>query len=315
MLAVAQENERRALMLLHLVDPETRETILAALPADLRTGLRERVQKLARPRSSTRKVEQLIGEFARLFQFAEKIRGPRPRRFSPEAGQMEQADDWELTGNPTVDLEQMNLDQLAAALEEEHPRTTAILLQSLSTDRVSRLIQRLSPSQQHAVVRELARRPQSPEIVFERMARATIQRAATQPKVKPKEVDPILRIADVFRQIDKVHRRELIETIREDNADVASELQQALYRFDDLLDLEDRQVQEILAKIDSGTLQDALFEAEPSIVEKIMKNLSRRAEATLREELTYQKPVSPTVQKAARAVIANVIGTVDGDAP
>lgn len=218
---------------------------------------------------------------------------------------------YELTGDTLKDLEEMNLFQLSGALDDEHPRTVAVLLQNLSAQRTAALIEQLSSQQRQAVAKQMASNPQMPEIIFERIAAATVAKAATLPAEKREVVNPILRMADVFREIDKSERRELIDSIREDDADTATELQRFLYRFDDLIDLDDRQVQQVLAHVDSTTLQDALFEAEPDIVDKIMKNLSRRAAATLREELAYQRPLPLDQQKTARESIARAIGEVD----
>lgn len=124
----------------------------------------------------------------------------------------------------------------------------------------------------------------------------------------------MLHIAEAFREIEKPDRRDLIESIREENPDIAAELQKAMYRFEDLIDLDDRSVQAILAQIDSATLQDALFEADEEIIEKIMANLSRRAAATLREELAYQRAVPPAQSKLAREAVASVIGEIDEEA-
>ncbi|WP_417847433.1 FliG C-terminal domain-containing protein [Thalassoglobus sp.] len=305
-------NERRVLTLLRLLNDDARTSVFASLPDEIRTELQNRIRTEAGRFPSQKRIEELIDEFQRLFRLAEKIRGPQLKMHTPDEEDSEVEEEiYLLSGKSNRDLEKMNLFQLAAVLDEESPRTVALLLQNLSSPRVADLLKQISPQQRQAVVLELARNPQAPEIVFEKIAATTIQRATSYPKQKKELVDPILRMADVFREIDKNDRRELIDSLREQNEEVAMELQKAMYRFEDIIDLQDRQVQEVLAQIDSNTLQEALFEADSALVEKIMSNLSRRAASTLREELAYQRPLSPMQQKAARDKVAQAIGAVD----
>ncbi len=313
--AVAAGNERRVLTLLRLLNDDARSSVVASLPDEMRSELQNRIRTEAPRFPSQKRLEELVDEFQRLFHLAEKIRGPHLKVHHPDDEILEEEQEiYSPSGKTMIDLEKMNLFQLAAVLDEERPRTVALLLQNLSSARVADLLKQLSPQQRQAVVLELSRNPQAPEIVFEKIAETTIQRATEYPAQKKESIDPILRMADVFREIDKPDRRELIDTIRGENEEVASELQKAMYRFDDILELEDRQVQEVLSQVDSSTLQDALFEAEAEIIEKIMNNLSRRAASTLREELAYQRPLPHAQIKTAREKIAQAIGAADEEA-
>ena len=311
----SKESEQRVLTLFRLMDDESRQAILSSLPDELKTKLQQRIRNEKNRLPSAGKLSQLVDEFHRLFHFAEKIRGPRLKihQHQNENGTMESddLDTYQITGNALRDLEEMNLYQLAGALDDEHPRTVAVVLRKLSTQRTAALLEELSPEQRQAVAKQMATNPQMPDIIFERIANSTVTLAATLPAEKREVENPVLRMADVFREIDKSDRKDLLDSIREQDADTATELQRFLYRFDDLIDLDDRQVQQVLAHVDSTTLQDALFEADQEIVDKIMNNLSRRAAATLREELAYQRPLAPEQQKMARESIARAIGEVD----
>lgn len=309
------KNERRALTLLRLVDDDARAVILDSLPADLRTELRNRIRVTNATRlPASKSLERLLEEFEAIYDCVQSLRGPKLKLHQPLDIEEEESIPYELTGKTVVDLERMNSNQLAAALGEENPRNVALILSRLSPIRVAELMQSLRPELRRLVAKELARNPQAPDFVFEKIASCTVERATQLPTRRNEQPDPVLHIAEAFREIEKPDRRDLIESIREENPDIAAELQKAMYRFEDLIDLDDRSVQAILAQIDSATLQDALFEADEEIIEKIMSNLSRRAAATLREELAYQRAVSPAQSKLAREAVASVIGEIDEEA-
>lgn len=316
MAMTAEQNERRALTLLRLIDDDARAAVLESLPEGIKGELKNRIRFSTREKlPSSKSLGRLLEEFQSLFECVQSMSGPRLKLHQPEDDdELEENEMYELTGKVKKDLERMNLYQLAGALAEEHPRTAALILSSLSTNRVALLMQELPTTQRLAVAKEMARNPQAPAVVFEKIASSTIQRATTHSPREQKEVNAVLRMADVFREINKSDRSELIESIREDSPQIALELQKAMYRFDDLLELEDRTVQAVLAQVDSSTLQEALFEADEAIIEKIMSNLSRRAAATLRDELAYQRSVPGAQLKLARESIAQVIGEVDEEA-
>lgn len=311
MTEIAEKNANRALLLLRLIDDDARTSVLAALPEKLRQELKNRIRATTMERlPSPRLVERLLTEFQQLFQCVRSVSQPRLKLVG--GVQTETEDDvYPLSGNVRLDLENMNRLQLAAALNEEHPRTVALIMANLSTERVASLIQELAPAQRMAVAKEIVRTPRTLGIVFEKVAASALKRAATFPVEKQEEFNVILRMANIFREIDKSERRNLIESIREDNEEIAMEVQKAMYRFEDLLELDDRGVQAVLAQTDSTTLQNALFEATDEMIDKIMSNLSRRAAATLREELTYQRSVPEIQRKLAREAVALAIGTIE----
>ena len=326
------DREQRALSLLKMLREDVRNAVLSSLPEDLQMRLREKVQASTQPIPSARQQQRLLDEFEDLFSFAVKLSGPKLKLFKDEKHEDDEPPE-PLTGDPLVDLEQMNLYQLASALEEEQPRTVALILRNLSPGRNAKLLAELSPQQRGSVIREMSavdthfassgssrgERPATislhatlvPAEILQKIAAKTVERASKLSPQKKETVDPMIRLADVLRESEKSLRKEYISAIQQDDPQSAEALQRHLYRFDDLVDLTDRQVQQVLSKVDSDTLQNALRGAEDEIINKVMNNLSRRAAATLSEELSYQKPVSDVLKTAARDAIAQSIGLID----
>ncbi|MEW4490292.1 FliG C-terminal domain-containing protein [Thalassoglobus sp. JC818] len=317
-----ENREERVLTLLRMLREEDRQVLLLSLPEELRGPLLKKIRQEEWKLPSTRRQSRILDEFESLMSIAVKLAGLQTTSNKSHTAddsnpsilqfpQQEEEEVYQLTGDTLLDLEHMNLHQLTAVLEEEQPRTVALICQHLSTRRVADLLNELSSSHRRATVRELANDPHAPAELVSRLTQTTVQQAILKSPKKVEAVNPLIRLADILRETDKPLRREFFSAIEESDSNQALELQKHLYRFNDLLELTDRQVQQVLTRIDSETLQHALFECEPELLEKVLQNLSRRAAATLNEELSYQRPVPKSVCEAAREMIAQTIGIVD----
>jgi flagellar motor switch protein FliG len=105
-----------------------------------------------------------------------------------------------------------------------------------------------------------------------------------------------------------------LESLQEQDPDAAAQLSDLLYRFDDILDLDDRAVQQILGQIDVNTLAAALSGAEEAISEKILKNLSRRASDMLKEELQFSGRTPASKIENARMAVTKLIAKTEQEA-
>lgn len=329
------DSELRALTLLRMLQYDVREAVLQSLPANLQSRLREKIGEQTASFPSAKQQLRILNEFEELFTFAVQLAGPKLKLYRDHSSLSHDDEIVELTGDPLVDLEQMNPHQLSAALEEEQPRTVALLLRILTPGRTAQLLAELSPETRTAVVREMSSVVNQfrddtknetgkahtirlhptvvPAEVLHKIAGTTVERARQMPAMKRDIVDPVIRLADVLREAEKPLRREYLNAIESEDPDQATALQRHLYRFEDLLDLTDRQVQTVLTKVDSETLQNALQGADEEIIEKILKNLSRRAAANLREELSYQRELSDDEAAMARGSVAAAIADADGE--
>jgi flagellar motor switch protein FliG len=160
-------------------------------------------------------------------------------------------------------------------------------------------------------VQELSRDPRAPDLILRKIASTTVNRAVTFPTEPPKKEDPVDRLVNVLRATEKSQRRQILSALEQQNPDQAAKINQSLYRFEDLASLQDQQVQKVLSRVDSATLSTALFGADEAILNKIMANLSKRARASLQEELSFRKNVAPTQLRSAREMVIHAIAEAD----
>jgi flagellar motor switch protein FliG len=101
--------------------------------------------------------------------------------------------------------------------------------------------------------------------------------------------------------------KELLEKIAEKDIDIAAEIKRLMFMFDDLINIQDKDLQKILREVDRKELVLSLKIADEKLKEKIYSNMSERAANLLKEELQYMGMVK---LKEVEAAQANIIATV-----
>ncbi|MEO2034751.1 MAG: FliG C-terminal domain-containing protein [Planctomycetaceae bacterium] len=321
--------QTQTIELLRLLGDDTAEAVLAHLDsvqADrLRAGLSDEGQEEL-DRDDHR---DLLDQFGRFMDFAVaagidefSIDGPTLHDESTEEqpgpddstnGGTTDDVSLKLTGDPLQDLAALSVHQVAGALDTEQPRTVAILLSEFSYQMTADVLSLLRPEHQAAVVVELARELEAPRVLVDRIARATFQRGLTLPADEPDRRDRLDRLSDVLRAVPKKLRRNMMTGIEEDDQEMSQALMKKLYRFEDLVSLDGRVIQQVLGEVDGTTLTTAMFQAPVEITDAILGNLSKRARKSIEEEMTFQSQVPEARVEAARDSVTEVIARLDQD--
>ena len=308
--------EQQVVELLKLLGDDVAEAVYSHLRPEQAESIRRGLQSADEKPLPKAKQAELLDNFERFFQFAVRSSPNGLQLFDPNDDPDSQPEPPpepkpRMTGDPLTDLECLSIHQIAGALETEQPRTVAILVGQLPTQLAAEVLSTLIPDHRNNVVKEMAKELEAPKLLVERIARATLQRGSTLPPDPPDRRDRIDRLSELMREVPKKFRRDMMSAIEEDDADLSQQITKKLYRFEDLISLDGRMIQQILGEIDGTTLTTALFKAEPEVLDAILSNLSRRARQTIEEELEFQTHVPESRVEAARESVAEVIGKVD----
>jgi flagellar motor switch protein FliG len=205
-----------------------------------------------------------------------------------------------------------NMDRLALALADEHPRTVALVLDQMDADRAGEVLKRLHPEMRRAVSVQLGKEVAvNPDLVA-RIIRTVLAKCRTLAEAPPAASgNRFKRMAEMLRKLDKPDRMEVLAALEQSDAQTAAEVKGFLYSFDDLLLIEDRSMQKLLAEIDSKSLASALKGASEPIREKVRNNLSKRARETLNEEMELLGSLAPPAIQQAQKAVVEVIQRLD----
>lgn len=97
-----------------------------------------------------------------------------------------------------------------------------------------------------------------------------------------------------------------MEALKEQDADLGAEIEDLMFVFDNLKEIDDRGIQNLLREVSSETLILALKGSDDELKEKIFKNMSKRAAELLRDDLDAKGPVRVSEVEAAQKDILTI---------
>ncbi|WNW11137.1 flagellar motor switch protein FliG [Pseudomonas sp. DTU_2021_1001937_2_SI_NGA_ILE_001] len=116
----------------------------------------------------------------------------------------------------------------------------------------------------------------------------------------------IKRAADIMNFLDSSIEGALMDSIREVDEDLSTQIEDLMFVFNNLADVDDRGVQALLREVSSDVLVLALKGADEAVKEKIFKNMSKRAAELLRDDLEAKGPVRVSDVEAAQKEILTI---------
>ena len=113
----------------------------------------------------------------------------------------------------------------------------------------------------------------------------------------------IKRAADIMNFMDRSIEGGLMDSIKDMDPDLASTIEDLMFVFDNLADIDDRGIQILLREVTTDQLVVALKGADVNVQEKIFKNMSKRAAELLRDDLEAKGPTKVSDVEAAQKEI------------
>jgi len=299
--------------------PEAAEAVLKELDPEAIERLQDEAKRLDSTVTDTADLELLI-EFEQMLSLAE-VHVPRAnsatsatateQQSAAEKSRILVADFGTPTEDPVADLERLPIPALAQALQREQPRTIAILVNRVSPKKTAELLAALPEEQRVRVAQELARDPRSPDILFRRLAQAVTEHALSLPTESEGSTDRVQRLASVLRAVEKSQRGAMLAAIEQQEPELAAQLLEQIYVFEDLSSATDRTIQGVLGQVDTNTLATAIKDSSEALQERISKNLSTRARQSLKEEIEFLTQVSPKKVEQARQAITLALAKIE----
>jgi flagellar motor switch protein FliG len=123
---------------------------------------------------------------------------------------------------------------------------------------------------------------------------------------KSANIGGVKTAADIMNFLDTAVESHLIEAVKEVDEDLGQNIQDLMFVFDNLIDVDDRGIQVLLREISTDTLILALKGADDEIGEKIFTNMSKRAAELMRDDLDAMGPVKLSDVEGAQKEILTV---------
>ncbi len=208
------------------------------------------------------------------------------------------------------ELQKMDPKFIAKLIEKEHPQIIAIILSQLPPMKAAEVIQYLPKrlgvtNVREEVIKRLAQLEKISMKTLKIVTEALEEELANIGAGKEQALSGLDIAAEIVNNLPKEIATELLEEIRKENPSLAEAIEERMFKFEDIVKLDNRAIIEILKNVDKQDLLLALKGAPQEILDKFLSNMSKRAAQMFLEDLEALGPVKKSdVEKARKKVIA-----------
>jgi flagellar motor switch protein FliG len=198
-------------------------------------------------------------------------------------------------------------DQIVAFLAEESPQTIALVIASLHHTLGARVLSALPPDIQTDVSLRIATMADANPDVIRELEQGLRNKLANVLSTDLADTGGVEALAALLNNAGRSTERNVLSAIERTHADLADEVRQLLFTFDDIVELPDRDVQLVLREIDQKDLALALRGVDEAVRDKLMANLSARAAEVVRDDMEAMGPQpKAAVEEAQSSIVAAV---------
>jgi flagellar motor switch protein FliG len=204
-------------------------------------------------------------------------------------------------------LKDIDPKQLAGFFQNEHPQTTALILTQLMPQQSASILSELSPELQAEIALRIATMEKiSPEILKE--IEGTLEEQFGGTAGRDLSVSGGAKaIAEILNLIDSTAEKNILQSLEAEDPDLAAEVKNMMFVFDDIILLDDRSIQRLLKDVETKDLSVALKATNDDVKAKIFKNVSERVANMIKEEMEFMGPTRLSDVEAAQSRIVESV--------
>lgn len=220
-----------------------------------------------------------------------------------------------LQGRDTKGLETLKWTEpsvVADLLREEHPQVVAVVLSHLSHERAAQVLRGLPPERHGDILIRIANLEGIRHSALMELDEIMEKRIAQNRGDQSKSLGGMRAAADILNKLGPEFESDAITRIRDVDDELGMQIQELMFVFESLAELDDRGMQTLLREISSDQLGVALKGADPATQEKILSNMSSRAADILKEDMEARGPVRLSeVEEAQKEILERALRLAD----
>jgi flagellar motor switch protein FliG len=201
-------------------------------------------------------------------------------------------------------LKWMDARAVAELIRQEHPQIISIVLAYLDADQSAEILSQFPDWLRADVIMRIATLDGiQPTALHELDEVIEKQFAGKTGALKTSIIGGIKTAAQIMNFLDSSQESVLIENIRKVDDTLGGKIQDLMFVFGDLVEIDDRGMQEVLRAVPGEKLLLAMKGAEDDLKAKVFRNMSQRAAEMLKDDLEARGPVRLSEVEAAQKEI------------
>ena len=210
-------------------------------------------------------------------------------------------------------LEDVEPSQLVNFMRKEHPQTISLLLAHMDPAHAAPIISELPQEVQVDVASRIATMESVSPDTLNLVEEVLLEQIKSLFGGDISEIGGVKSVAEILNSVDRAAEKNIMENMERENPDLATEIKNLMFVFEDILLLDDTSMRRVLKEVDSKDLATALKGASEELQEKFMNNMSSRAGDMLRDEISFMGPVRLKDVEEVQQKIVDVVRRLEED--
>ena len=202
-------------------------------------------------------------------------------------------------------LKWMESKAIFETIRNEHPQIVCILLSYLDSDQSAEVLSMFPDRDRVDLVLRMATLDSVQPSALEELNNIMESHFSGSAGVQRSSIGGVKTAAEILNFVDSAVEGDIIDSIKDVDPDLAQQIEDLMFVFENLIELDDRSMQVLLRESSSDVLVLALKGADEALKEKIFGNMSKRAGEMLRDDLEVSGPVKLSdVEGAQKEILA-----------
>ena len=201
-------------------------------------------------------------------------------------------------------LEWMDSRAIAELISDEHPQIIALIVSYLDPAQGSDVLAMLDEKLQPEIVKRIATIQTVQPDALKDLEVVMQKKFAANTSLRASQVGGVKAAASIMNFMKGEDEQRVFKEIAKFSKNLMSEIQEAMFVFDNLIKSDDKSLQMILRSVETEDLVLAMKGADEILRDKLFACMSQRAAANIQDEMEALGPVRLTeVQEAQKRII------------
>ncbi len=203
--------------------------------------------------------------------------------------------------------------QLVNFIQKEHPQTVALLLAHMEAAAAASTLSALPQEMQVDVATRLATMQSVSPDVLEQIEGVLAQQMKSLFGGDVSEAGGVKFVAEMLNLVDRGAEKNILGNLERENPELATEIKNLMFIFEDITLIDDRGIQRILKEVDTKELSLSLKGCSETLSEKFFRNMSSRAAEMMKDDMQFMGPVKLKDVEGAQQRIVDVVRRLEDD--
>ena len=203
-------------------------------------------------------------------------------------------------------LKWMDARQVATIIQNEPPQIQTIVLSYLEPEQSAEILSQFPEPVRLDLIMRIANLEEVQPVALQELNEIMEKQFAGSASAQAAKMGGLKAAASIMNYLDTNIEGQLMDAIRENDEEMSQQIQDLMFVFENLIDVDDRGIQTLLREVSGELLMKALKGADDNLKEKILKNMSKRAAQTLQEDLQTMGPLRISDVEAAQKEILTI---------